>query len=71
VAPTPLRVEKAEGILRGKKVDLALVKQCARLAVESVRPIDDIRASADYRRTLCEVLVHRVICRSLGLEDAD
>jgi carbon-monoxide dehydrogenase medium subunit len=71
VAPTPLRVEKAEGILRGKKVDQALVKQCARLAVESVRPIDDIRASADYRRTLCEVLVYRMICQSLGLEDAD
>ena len=71
VAPTPLRVEKAEGILRGKKVDVALVKQCAQAAAENVRPIDDVRASADYRRTLCEVLVHRMICQSLGLEDAD
>jgi len=71
VAPTPLRVEKAEGILRGKKVDLELVKHCAQAAAKSVKPIDDIRASADYRRTLCEVLVHRMICQSLGLEDAD
>jgi len=71
VAPTPLRVEKAEAILKGEKVDVALVKQCAQAAAESVRPIDDIRTSADYRRTLCEVLVHRMICQSLGLEDAD
>ncbi len=68
VAPTPLRVEKAEARLRGKKVDLGLVKKCAEVAAKSAKPIDDIRASAEYRRLMCEVLVRRIICQSLGLQ---
>jgi carbon-monoxide dehydrogenase medium subunit len=69
VAPTPLRVEKAESLLRGKKIDLELAKQCAQLAANSVSPIDDVRASAEYRRSMCEVLVQRMICQCLGIKD--
>ena len=69
VAPTPLRVQKAEEVLKGKKVDAKLAKKCGEVASECINPIDDIRASAEYRRTMCEVLVRRVICRSLKLED--
>jgi len=68
VASTPLRVKKAETILKGKKVDPELAKQCGEVAAENASPINDIRASADYRRTMCSVLVHRMICQSLGLE---
>jgi carbon-monoxide dehydrogenase medium subunit len=68
VAPTPLRVKKAEVVLKGKRVDPELAKQCGEVASKNASPINDIRASADYRRTMCAVLVHRMICQSLGLE---
>jgi len=68
VAPTPLRVKKAEAFLKGKRVDPELAKQCGEMAAKNASPINDIRASADYRRTMCAILVHRMICQSLGLE---
>lgn len=68
VAPTPLRVEKAEALLRGERVDRELAQKCGEAAAKAARPIDDIRASAEYRRLMCEVLVRRVICQSLGLD---
>jgi carbon-monoxide dehydrogenase medium subunit len=69
VAPTPFRVEEAEALLKGKRVDSGLAKKCGEMAAKSASPIDDIRASADYRRTMCRVLVQRMICQSLGLKD--
>ncbi len=69
VAPTPIRLWEAESLLRSKKVDLNLVKKCGELAAESLRPIGDLRASADYRRQMCAVYVRKAICESVGLKD--
>jgi len=68
VAPIPLRAKKAEALLLGKAVDEALARKCGGMAAASAKPIDDIRASAEYRRLLCEVLVRRILCRTLALE---
>lgn len=70
VAPTPLRAREAESLLEGAPLDEGRIRQAARQAVQSARPISDVRASADYRRTLVEVLTRRTLaqCRSaLGL----
>ena len=69
VAPTPIRFWEAESLLRSKKVDLNLAKKCGELAAESLRPISDLRASADYRRQMCAVYVRKAICESVGLKD--
>ncbi len=69
VASTPIRVEAAESLLKGAKIDAALAGECGELAARKSRPIGDIRASAEYRRTVCGALVRRAICQSLGLED--
>ena len=69
VAPTPIRLREAEFLLQGKKVDWDLAKKCGELAAESVRPIDDLRASADYRRQMCAVYVREAICQSVGLKN--
>ncbi|RPJ40425.1 MAG: xanthine dehydrogenase family protein subunit M [Deltaproteobacteria bacterium] len=69
VAPTPIRVLKVESLLQNRKVDLALAKNCGELAAKSAHPIDDLRASADYRRKMCAVYVQKAICRSVGLAD--
>jgi carbon-monoxide dehydrogenase medium subunit len=67
VAPTPIRLWEAESLIQNRKVDLDLAKQCGDLAAKSAHPIDDLRASADYRRQICAVYVQEAICRSLGL----
>ncbi|MFQ5913509.1 MAG: FAD binding domain-containing protein [Nitrospinota bacterium] len=69
VAPVPIRVQKAEEMLEGKPApDETTVNECGRLAAEAASPIDDIRASAEYRKLMCEVLTRRLINRALGRE---
>ncbi len=63
VAPTPLRVRAAEELLEAKGV--AAAREAASLAVESCRPITDLRGSAEYRREMVGVLVRRGV-ESLG-----
>jgi len=70
VAPTPLRARKAEALLKGYMWSEELVKEAAWVASGETSPISDIRASADYRRELCKVLVRRALMhawkRALG-----
>ncbi len=61
VAPAPIRVVSAETLLVGRKVDeSALIEVCEEVARE-VRPITDVRASAEYRREMSRVLVRRAL----------
>ncbi|UCD81573.1 MAG: xanthine dehydrogenase family protein subunit M [Desulfobacterales bacterium] len=61
VAPTPIRVAEAEAVLTGLHVDEALTKisDCAEIAVQAASPIDDVRATASYRRTIVDVFLHQ------------
>jgi len=68
VAPTPLRARQAEGVLRGKVPTPELIEQAAEVAAGEARPIDDVRASAGYRRDLVRVLTRRMV--EAALEDA-
>jgi CO/xanthine dehydrogenase FAD-binding subunit len=61
VAPTPIRVKKAEDILRGQRVSDVLIEKVAEVASREARPIDDHRASAEYRREMVAILVRRAI----------
>ena len=56
VGPTPLRAEIAEAKLEGQRIDDALVDEGARLVVETISPIDDIRCTELYRRETAGVL---------------
>lgn len=60
VAPTPIRAQKAEALLKGQKFDGNIAKAAKAAAGES-KPISDHRASAEYRRDMVEVLVKRAI----------
>ena len=65
VSPTSIRVKKAEDILRGQKFGDDLIDKVAQISSEEARPIDDHRASADYRRAMVKVLVSRGIKEAL------
>jgi carbon-monoxide dehydrogenase medium subunit len=66
VAPTPLRTMKAETVLKGQKFNDNLIEKAAKTAAAEASPIDDHRASAEYRRDMVEVLVKRAIKQAIG-----
>ncbi len=61
VAPTIIHARKAEAYLTGRSLDAGTVETAARLAQEAATPIDDVRASAAYRREMTRVLVLRAL----------
>ena len=67
VAPVPLRAKKAEEALRGKKPTMYSIKEAAVLARKTVSPISDVRASAEYRLEMVEVLVHKALTHLSGI----
>ena len=50
IAPTPVRLTAVEEFLTGKKLSPSLIDEAETLAQATVRPIADIRSSAEYRR---------------------
>jgi aerobic carbon-monoxide dehydrogenase medium subunit len=58
--PTPLRAPEAEALLNAD-TSAAAVTRAAELVSAAARPIDDIRASAAYRRAMVNVLARRGI----------
>ena len=61
VAPRPMRATRAEKILRGQIFSNTNLKESARVAAEECSPIDDLRASAKYRRRMIEVYTRRML----------
>ncbi|MBI3359909.1 MAG: xanthine dehydrogenase family protein subunit M [Chloroflexi bacterium] len=66
VAPKPYRVTQAEELLKGQAPTDALIREVARVAAATATPISDIRASAEYRREMTEVMTRRIIERALS-----
>ena len=50
VAPTPVRLGEVEAFLVGKKLSPKLIDDAEQLAQATVKPIADIRSTAEYRR---------------------
>lgn len=65
VAPTTIRARAAERALEGQPLTDEVLRRAGRLAAGECAPIDDVRASARYRRLLVETLVPRALARCL------
>jgi carbon-monoxide dehydrogenase medium subunit len=61
VAPTPLFVREAGDALAGQPVNDTSIARAADIARASVKPITDMRGTADYRRHICGVLTRRAL----------
>ena len=61
IAPTIIRMENAEKVLRGHELNADTIEQAAILTSKDVTPIDDLRSSADYRRNMVKVLTRRAL----------
>jgi CO/xanthine dehydrogenase FAD-binding subunit len=66
VAPTPIRPHAAEEALRDQPLTPLLIARAARHAAAATQPIDDVRASAAYRRRMARVLVARLLDTAVG-----
>ena len=64
VAPTVFRAKDAEEVLTGAMLSEELINNAAQKAMEQSNPIDDLRASADYRRHSVHVLTRRLITQA-------
>lgn len=65
VAPTPMRVKKAEALLVGKEYTDDLLEQAGRAAAAESSPISDIRGSEEYRRDMVRVYTKRSLKASI------
>ena len=61
VAATVFRAKEAEDLLVGARPDAALIEEASRVAADATSPIDDVRASAAYRRRMVHVLTRRLL----------
>ena len=61
VAPTIVRAPEAEASLRDAATGADAFAAAGRAAADHARPIDDVRASADYRRAMLAVVVSRTL----------
>ncbi len=71
VAAVPLKLDRVAEMLAGAAPDAALAESCGRAAAEAVSPVDDIRATAEYRRRVSGVLMELAIRQALGLGETE
>ncbi len=61
VAPTPIRAWRTEAALEGSNPDDLTADRAAAILATELEPIDDVRSTADYRRTVAARVLHRLI----------
>ena len=61
VAMTPLRVPEVEELLKGKELSVENIKEASEAVRDYVKPITDVRGTAEYRKDMCPVLMRRAI----------
>ena len=71
VAPFALRAKAAEAMLVGETLTPKLIDAAATRASEEAEPIDDIRASAEYRRHGVRVLTRRLVTQAWAVLTAE
>jgi xanthine dehydrogenase FAD-binding subunit len=60
VAPRVLRLKEAEDYLKGKCLEEKALIEAGEIIGAAVSPIDDLRASAEYRTAVCKNLIMRL-----------
>ncbi|NMF89402.1 FAD binding domain-containing protein [Aromatoleum petrolei] len=61
VAPTPVRAPRTEAALEGRRLNAEAIEAAADAARDEVSPIDDVRASAWYRKELIHNMTRRML----------
>jgi len=67
VAPTTIRVKNVEKLLEGSEINDQVLERVEKNIGSEIKPIDDVRSTAEYRSDVCGVLVKRLIQEACGL----
>ena len=71
VAATPRRALQTQAALEGQTWSAALAQHAGQVMQAEFEPLSDLRASADYRRTLLKTLWQRCWLQSQGVPHLD
>ncbi len=66
VAATPIRAPATERLLEGSRPTPETADRAAQAIAGEIKPIDDVRSSADYRRVVTARVLHRLIREAGG-----
>jgi aerobic carbon-monoxide dehydrogenase medium subunit len=66
VGGTPVRPQRAEEMLSGRRLDARVLAQLANIVAAELEPDADIHASAEYRREVGGVIARRAVEMALG-----
>jgi carbon-monoxide dehydrogenase medium subunit len=64
VAPVPIRARSTENRLKSERPDENLFFKAAEAAIDDTQPIDDFRATAEYRRAMVAVMTRRALTQA-------
>ncbi len=59
-----MRIKTVEEYLKGKKVNETLIKSAGDIVSEEIKPITDIRSTAEYRRDISKVIFRDVFFKA-------
>lgn len=65
VAPMPVRALRLEEYLEGKTPTPENISRAAKLVLEDISPITDVRSTAEYRKRVSQVLVRDALMRAV------
>ncbi|NBW77599.1 MAG: xanthine dehydrogenase small subunit [Betaproteobacteria bacterium] len=71
VADTPKRALKTEALLQGQPWTKSMAQQAGQTMQQEFEPLSDLRASADYRRSVLQAFWQRFWLESQGLKHLD
>ncbi len=61
VAATPIRARRTEAVLEGASPREAIADEAAAVLADEISPIDDVRSTAAYRRSVSGRVLHRLL----------
>ncbi|MES2210824.1 MAG: xanthine dehydrogenase family protein subunit M [Chloroflexota bacterium] len=61
VAATPIRARATEAALEGQRPTPEAADRAAEVLAAELEPIDDVRSTAEYRRTVAARILHRIL----------
>jgi len=66
VGPTPIRANATEAVLEGSLPTPEVADRAAETLANEIAPIDDVRSTAGYRRTVSARVLHRLVREAGG-----
>jgi xanthine dehydrogenase small subunit len=66
VAATTIRAVQTEAVLEGTRPGKAVADEAARVLASEISPIDDVRSTAGYRRSVSARVLHRLLRQEGG-----